>query len=152
MLRDTGTPVVLTQADLRERVVVSASSRTVVVLAVDSLAEELAQSPKTAVPYRSSPGHAAYVIYTSGSSGRPKGVPVSHRALCNHQHWALECMALTAADRMLQITTIGFDASVLELFTPLLAGAMLDDGTAGRAARHARARKHACGSTPSRTW
>ena len=69
--------------------------------------------------------NVAYVIYTSGSSGRPKGVMVTHGALCNHMRWMREAFALNEADVFLQKTPIGFDASVWEFYVPLLAGAKL---------------------------
>ncbi|MDE1484422.1 non-ribosomal peptide synthetase, partial [Xenorhabdus bovienii] len=67
----------------------------------------------------------AYMIYTSGSTGKPKGVRVLHRGLLNHTRWQHEAFALTADDRFLQRTSISFDASVWELWTPLTLGASL---------------------------
>ena len=64
----------------------------------------------------------AYVIYTSGSTGRPKGVGVPHRALAAHNGAAVEHYGLTAADRVAQISSIGFDISVEEIFPTWAAG------------------------------
>jgi len=71
------------------------------------------------------PESLAYVIYTSGSTGRPKGVGVPHRALANHMAWMDRAFPLAAADRVLQKTPAGFDASVWEFWAPLMAGATL---------------------------
>jgi mycobactin peptide synthetase MbtE len=71
------------------------------------------------------PGHLAYVIYTSGSTGQPKGVAVSHQAIAEH----VECFAaewsMTAEDRLLQSSSVSFDASLLDLFITLSLGAQL---------------------------
>jgi amino acid adenylation domain-containing protein len=67
----------------------------------------------------------AYVIYTSGSTGRPKGVMVSHRAILNRLLWMQEALPLGVADRLLQKTPYTFDASIWELFLPLISGACL---------------------------
>ncbi|MFI5572539.1 amino acid adenylation domain-containing protein, partial [Streptomyces sp. NPDC051740] len=66
---------------------------------------------------------AAYVIYTSGSTGRPKGVVVGHAALVNFLQDLGERCALTPDERLLAVTTVGFDIAALELYVPLLAGA-----------------------------
>ncbi|MEV0174681.1 amino acid adenylation domain-containing protein [Streptomyces sp. NPDC050803] len=66
---------------------------------------------------------AAYVIYTSGSTGRPKGVVVGHAALANFLQDMGERCALTPDERLLAVTTVGFDIAALELYVPLLAGA-----------------------------
>ncbi len=68
---------------------------------------------------------AAYILFTSGSTGTPKGVVVRHRALTNHMLWMQEAYPLAPGDRVLQKTPFGFDASVWEIFAPLLAGAEL---------------------------
>ncbi len=68
-------------------------------------------------------GDLAYVLYTSGSTGRPKGVMVPHRAIVNRLLWMQETWPLAAGDRVLQKTPFGFDASVWEVFVPLLSGA-----------------------------
>ena len=69
--------------------------------------------------------HLAYVIYTSGSTGRPKGVMIPHRAIANRLLWMQRELPLAAGDSVLQKTPLSFDASIWELFTPLLAGARL---------------------------
>src|SRR5262249_37629157 len=71
------------------------------------------------------PDNLAYIIYTSGSTGKPKGVMVPHRAVCNHLHWMQASFPLTEDDRVPQKYAVNFDASVCEIFHPLLAGAKL---------------------------
>ncbi|WP_433495465.1 non-ribosomal peptide synthetase [Micromonospora sp. CA-248089] len=91
-------------------------------LALDAL-PDLTGQPTTAPPVRVTPGSAAYVIYTSGSSGGPKGVVVSHRSIMNRLLWGNAHFAARDDDRVLLITSAGFDVSVPELFAPLFTGA-----------------------------
>ncbi|HVR96549.1 MAG TPA: non-ribosomal peptide synthase/polyketide synthase, partial [Thermoanaerobaculia bacterium] len=67
------------------------------------------------------PENAAYVIYTSGSTGRPKGTVVSHRSLSNYLAWVEEGLDLAGRPLPL-ITSLGFDASLKQLLSPLLRG------------------------------
>ncbi|WP_340608444.1 amino acid adenylation domain-containing protein [Xenorhabdus bharatensis] len=69
--------------------------------------------------------HLAYVVYTSGSTGLPKGVMVEHRNVVNFIHAQCQISGLNAADRVLQFSTIAFDASVGEIFPTLATGATL---------------------------
>ncbi|MEU6205427.1 amino acid adenylation domain-containing protein [Micromonospora musae] len=72
-------------------------------------------------------GHpdTAYVIFTSGSTGRPKGVLVPRAALAAFCHAAVSRYELSSADRLLQFASLSFDASIEELFPPLVAGATI---------------------------
>ncbi|MFD9410729.1 amino acid adenylation domain-containing protein [Streptomyces sp. NPDC059989] len=85
-------------------------------------AAELEEVRRLAPPH---PEHPAYVIYTSGSTGRPKGVVVGHGNLLNLLNAMRDHLRLTEDDRLLAVTTIGFDISNLELWTPLAHGARL---------------------------
>lgn len=67
----------------------------------------------------------AYILYTSGSTGKPKGVEITHSNLINLLTSIQSKPGITAADRLLAITTISFDIAGLELFLPLLVGAEL---------------------------
>ncbi|MFI2710522.1 amino acid adenylation domain-containing protein [Micromonospora sp. NPDC018662] len=64
----------------------------------------------------------AYLMFTSGSTGRPKGVAVTHGNVVH----TLDAIAATTGvgtdDRLLAVTTVCFDISVLELFMPLATG------------------------------
>ncbi len=123
MLRDSAAPVVLTQQSLLEDLRAAASGTATIVLSVDSDGQSFADRPGSDPGVPCSPEQGAYVIYTSGSSGRPKGVLVPHRGLVNHICWTVEQLHLTSFDRVLQKTSISFDASLWEFFAPLLAGA-----------------------------
>ena len=69
------------------------------------------------------PAELAALLYTSGSTGRPKGVEVQRRSIENFTDWAIREMGLSAADRVLQFCSIGFDVSILEFLPTLASGA-----------------------------
>ncbi|MBD0425056.1 non-ribosomal peptide synthetase, partial [Streptomyces sp. TRM S81-3] len=83
----------------------------------------LPSAPPTGI--RLCPDSPAYVIFTSGSTGRPKGVMIPHRALGSFLADMGRRFPLGADDRLLAVTTVGFDIAGLELFLPLLHGARL---------------------------
>jgi len=66
---------------------------------------------------------AAYIIYTSGSTGKPKGVQVAHCNVINLVYSMSKEPGISATDKIFSITTISFDAMVMETFLPLLHGA-----------------------------
>ncbi len=68
----------------------------------------------------------AYVLYTSGSTGRPKGVVVTHAALTNFLLSMQNRFGLGSDDRLLAVTTVGFDIAGLEIYLPLLSGARVE--------------------------
>jgi amino acid adenylation domain-containing protein len=67
----------------------------------------------------------AYVIYTSGSTGRPKGVEITRASLLNLASWHRREFAVTRQDRASHLASVGFDASVWEVWPYLTAGASL---------------------------
>ncbi|KUL25890.1 amino acid adenylation protein [Actinoplanes awajinensis subsp. mycoplanecinus] len=67
----------------------------------------------------------AYIVHTSGSTGRPKGVMISHASLANHAFAVNELFGFGPGDRVLLCRSLSFDASVEEIFPPLLNGATL---------------------------
>src|SRR4029079_15079993 len=68
------------------------------------------------------PEGPVYVLFTSGSTGRPKGVLIPHRALVNHMDWQLDTFPMGPDTVTLHLTQMGFDASVWEIWGPLLSG------------------------------
>src|SRR5262249_54244062 len=69
------------------------------------------------------PGAAAYVVYTSGSTGRPKGVVIEHRGLTDLCLDHIGRYGVGPGDRASNLSTPGFDATVLETWPYLCAGA-----------------------------
>jgi amino acid adenylation domain-containing protein len=121
MLQDTNAPVVLTQSRFRERLPARGIETFFFDAGWERVAQESAETPACSVTLE----NLAYVIYTSGSTGKPKGVMVPHRAVCNNLHWVRKRYRLTESDVVLQISSFVFDASISEIFAPLLSGARL---------------------------
>jgi amino acid adenylation domain-containing protein len=65
---------------------------------------------------------ACYVYFTSGSTGAPKGITGRLKAIDHYVRWEISTFGIGAADRVTQLTTPSFDASLRDFFTPLAAG------------------------------
>lgn len=77
------------------------------------------------LPISAEPQNAAYVIYTSGSTGQPKGVVIEHRSVVNLVNWHSRAYGITAGVKTAEYASFSFDASVSQIFSPLLNGAEL---------------------------
>ncbi|MGF7174139.1 non-ribosomal peptide synthetase [Azospirillum doebereinerae] len=97
----------------------------VVLVDPDAEADAVAGRPGTPPDLPSDGDRLAYVMFTSGSTGTPKGVAVPHRAIVNHQLWFRRVFGLSSGDALVQMTSFDFDASVIEMFAPLLCGGRL---------------------------
>src|SRR5947209_377934 len=93
------------------------------VVRVDGQRHEWAGRPPTEPDRAVRPDHVAYVIYTSGSTGPPKGVLLTNKGLVNHHRAVAALYGLGPGDRVLQFCSLGFDASIEELFPTWAAGA-----------------------------
>ncbi|MBV9450342.1 MAG: amino acid adenylation domain-containing protein [Streptosporangiaceae bacterium] len=86
------------------------------------LLEDLTADAKVSA-VRVAPRNLAYVMYTSGSTGRPKGVMIEHAALAGFAAWYRREYSVARADRIAMVNAPGFDASVIDLWPALTAGA-----------------------------
>lgn len=76
-------------------------------------------------PTRLAPDSLAYIIYTSGTTGQPKGAGIRHESLHRFIKALQERLQLDSADRVLQFSSVSFDASIWEMFLSLYSGATL---------------------------
>src|SRR5260370_30822677 len=121
MLKDARAAVLLSAECLRNAL--PARPEQVVVLDSEGrLTREAASRP---VANNAEAGNLAYVIYTSGSTGQPKGVEVTHRSLSNLVSWHRRAFKVSTADRASQLSALGFDAAVWEIWPYLTAGARI---------------------------
>ena len=124
MLGDAGVGIVLTEERLEARLPAFGGQTVCLDKEWERIKEEIENEPESEAPAES----MAYMIYTSGSTGRPKGVMIAHRGLCNLVEAQKRAFGLdSAADhsRVLQFSSLSFDASVWEIFGTLAAGGSL---------------------------
>ncbi|MEH6421143.1 non-ribosomal peptide synthetase [Pseudomonas sp. CGJS7] len=91
-------------------------------IGVDERDESWVRFPDHAPAIEAAASDLMYVLYTSGTTGDPKGVMIEHAGIANILHWMVQAYSFTAQDRLLQKTPYTFDASVWELFLPLISG------------------------------
>ncbi|MET0396030.1 MAG: amino acid adenylation domain-containing protein, partial [Longimicrobiaceae bacterium] len=134
MLADSGVRVVVTHGALAERL--PGFDGEVVLLdgiggpgSEAESAQQAAASGDAPISHPPTPDNLAYVIYTSGSTGTPKGVLVPHDGLCNVARAQARDLGVGPDDRVLQLASPSFDASVFEVAMALGSGAALVLGT-----------------------
>jgi amino acid adenylation domain-containing protein len=122
MLTDTQVSILLTQSWLVERLPRSQAN----ILCLDR-----EDPPAKGTPLNKegnltvTADNLAYVIYTSGSTGTPKGVLLSHRGLCNVVEAQQQLFHLSRNSRILQFSSLSFDASIFEIALAFGSGATL---------------------------
>lgn len=116
MAEDGGLRFIVSEASVRDAWKFSAAER----VAADESVSEV-----TPVAPAGTHDDIAYVIYTSGSTGKPKGVRVPHCTVSNLLASVQREPGMTAAHRVLSVTTLSFDIAVSEVIAPLTVGARI---------------------------
>ncbi|HLP58279.1 MAG TPA: amino acid adenylation domain-containing protein, partial [Candidatus Deferrimicrobium sp.] len=86
--------------------------------------EEIFRGRNGNLEHTGSGSNLVYVIYTSGSTGKPKGVMLEHRNLINLFKFQFKYTGIDCS-RILQFSTVSFDASFHEIFSAFLSGGQL---------------------------
>ena len=123
MLEDSGVLHVVTCSRLRSRLPISGQS--LLCLDLKETQDKLAGLSKQNIAKRTQQlrsSHLAYVIYTSGSTGIPKGVMIEHRSAVSFLSWVSAQYSQSELKSVLAATSICFDLSIFELFSPCLVG------------------------------
>ncbi|NQX42958.1 amino acid adenylation domain-containing protein [Pedobacter steynii] len=89
------------------------------------LIEELKQALKSPEESLIRVKDPLYLICTSGSTGVPKGAVCNHMGFNNLLDWYVEELSLTALDKTLIVSSLGFDLTQKNLFAAALTGAEL---------------------------
>ena len=130
MIEDAELPLIITQADLIDRL----PETTAKVVQIDLEKAEIFNETNLLVSGKKGRGkkklstrdRLAYVIFTSGSTGKPKGVEVTQLGLTNYLWFVVESQGFTEKDKFMALTTICFDISLCELFANLIRGGQVE--------------------------
>ncbi|MCP4634631.1 MAG: AMP-binding protein, partial [candidate division Zixibacteria bacterium] len=140
MLKDSGIHNLITQNTLIERLKLSnlekadttdpADKLNITLFSLDATENrELLQNYPAinpdALQHGVTANHLAYVIYTSGSTGQPKGVEIEHHSVVADVQFIRDYYQVSESDRALLFASLGFDASVEQIFSPLSRGAVV---------------------------
>ena len=125
MLADCGASILVTQ----ERLLESLPDHDARVLCIDRDWPVIARAPAQNPALVTTPDHLAYLIYTSGSTGRPKAALLAHRGLCNLSEAQRRAFGVGPHSRVLQFSSLSFDASTFDFMMALPKGAALYVGT-----------------------
>ena len=124
MVEDSGMALVVSQSNLADRHG-APQERTFALDAADAVLQAESAAPLPRDQDSATPEDPAYVLYTSGSTGKPKGVRIPHRAAINFLVSMQDSPGLGPDDRLVAVTTLSFDISLLELLLPLTVGAQI---------------------------
>ena len=130
MLQDAAACLVITSTAQR-----NTFPATMPVLLIDA-AQPATDNPLLAYPVPPNGASVAYIMYTSGSTGTPKGIEVCHHSILRLVLNA-SYVNLSHSQTVLHAAPLGFDASTLEIWGPLLNG--------GRCVLHDEDLPTACG-------
>ena len=132
-LQATYVPIDLTLPSERKAFIIQ-HANIKIVLSETPLASALAHIDPTQVesndtpfnrPSNDSPEQVFYLLYTSGSTGNPKGAKISEGSARHLYAWYLNQYQMSTDDNVLVFSSLGFDLTQKNLWTPLLSGATL---------------------------
>jgi amino acid adenylation domain-containing protein len=118
MLEDAQIPILLTQQRLVDKFVEYNTNVICLDKDLEANATLSIENPVSNVTTE----NLAYIIYTSGSTGKPKGTMIPHRGLVNYLSWCTNAYAIAQGYGTPVQSSIGFDATITSLFSPLLVG------------------------------
>jgi len=121
MLKDSGTPLLITQTSLVDRF----KNHAPTLIDLDSERETLSTMPIGLPKIAVTSDNLAYVIYTSGSTGKPKAVLLHHYGAVNLCTIFIKDFRLAPGKAMAQMASFSFDISTAEILGALLSGATL---------------------------
>jgi amino acid adenylation domain-containing protein len=121
VVRAARAPLILTRHDLADSARCIGPEQCVITLQEASRCCE-SVGPTSAPTDRS----LAYLIFTSGSTGQPKGVAIEQAGLVNHLEAKNATLEILATDCIANTASPGFDISIWQFLSPLLAGASID--------------------------
>ncbi|KAG5971521.1 D-lysergyl-peptide-synthetase subunit 1 [Claviceps cyperi] len=124
MCRDLGITIVLT---VESNIQHASPLADKVFLLDDNLYSEtvLSSAQKGASRSSISPHDPVYAVFTSGSTGKPKGIIMEHASFSTCALSSLEPLHIGPQDRVLHFASYAFDASIIEILVPLIAGATI---------------------------
>lgn len=116
IVEDSQLSVLLTERKLLDRY----SEHRAQILCLDQDGEEFVHKSVANPVSGVTTQNLAYIIYTSGTTGNPKGVMIEHKSLVNYLCWFNESPLTKNLGSLPAITRLTFDASLKQLFAPLL--------------------------------
>ncbi len=124
IIEDAGLALVISISSYRDRVQLLSVPH-LLIDEVDANLGTMSAAPLSAAEAPMPADNACYILYTSGTTGKPKGVVVEHRSICNFVRVAAYSYGYRPGDRVYQGMTIAFDFSVEEIWVPFVGGATL---------------------------
>ena len=121
MMKDSDSPVILTLSHLKKMLPQTKAQ----IVCMDSDWRRISEEKSDDSDSGQGPASLAYVIFTSGSTGKPKGVCCHHRGVMNLLADFQNRQPLGPGDICSWWTSLNFDVSVYEIFSPLMEGAAL---------------------------
>ncbi len=118
ILEDSGAKILLTNNDLEKK---ANFKNRIIHLDKETAYQETGEN----LPPVNTPDSLAYIIYTSGSTGRPKGVMIEHHSVVNYISWHKKYYNINESYNCAAHSSFSFDASVPQIYSPLLSGAEL---------------------------
>ncbi|MEA5627145.1 amino acid adenylation domain-containing protein [Nostoc sp. UHCC 0251] len=118
MLADSQLPILLTQKQLLEKL----PEHQAQIICLDEDWQNFANYPHNNLNSKVKSDNLAYIIYTSGSTGKPKGTMIIHSGMVNYLSWCTKTYNVADGEGSTVNSSIGFDATITSLFSPLLVG------------------------------
>ncbi|MCP5063935.1 MAG: amino acid adenylation domain-containing protein, partial [Ignavibacteriae bacterium] len=118
ILSDSNIKILCTESALVDEINFS-DKRTILIDKIDGILEKRSEENLNITIH---PENIAYIIYTSGSTGKPKGTVLQNKSVYNFIRDFSESVKINEDSRVLQFASVGFDASIPEIFAPLLNG------------------------------